>query len=282
MDTDPTAENEGGPFARHALSFGAVADLYDAARPGYPARLFAHIAHETPGPRILEVGAGTGKATAGLIAAGLDVTAVEPDPDMAGVLQRAAHEIGAAAAVRVVVSGFEQFADTAQEQFDALVSAQAWHWTKGEGRMRRAARLLAPGGFLGLVWNTGAFEQPGVFEAIGAVYDEFGLFGEHRPREPIGSAQAVAVMQDPTTWPADEIAADPDFEYLGSDFFPWRQDYSAADLVALLESTSYYQVLEQETRSRLLDRISGLIRDEFSDLVTLAWSTQCYNARRRG
>jgi SAM-dependent methyltransferase len=48
------------------LSFGSVADLYEAARPSYPAELVEDVvayAGLQQTDRILEVGAGTGKAT---------------------------------------------------------------------------------------------------------------------------------------------------------------------------------------------------------------------------
>jgi cyclopropane fatty-acyl-phospholipid synthase-like methyltransferase len=46
--------------------FDEDADLYDRARPGYPAQLFddlAELAGVGPGCRLLEIGPGTGKAT---------------------------------------------------------------------------------------------------------------------------------------------------------------------------------------------------------------------------
>jgi len=48
--------------------------------------LIADIVALLPGNRVVEIGAGTGKATAALIAAGLVVTCVEPDPAMAAML----------------------------------------------------------------------------------------------------------------------------------------------------------------------------------------------------
>ncbi len=51
---------------RKRLAFGQVAELYDRARPSYPAEvmqgLVQNMALQAGGP-ILEVGAGTGKAT---------------------------------------------------------------------------------------------------------------------------------------------------------------------------------------------------------------------------
>jgi FkbM family methyltransferase len=42
-----------------------------------------------PGPRVLDLGAGTGKLTATLVALGAEVIAVEPDPAMLTELRRA-------------------------------------------------------------------------------------------------------------------------------------------------------------------------------------------------
>jgi SAM-dependent methyltransferase len=260
-----------------ALSFGSAADLYDRARPGYPDGLFSHIAAELPGPRVLEVGAGTGKATSGLVSAGLDVTCIEPDPEMAAVLAR---RTAGEPLVRVEVAAFESVA--AEDAYDGLVSAQAWHWTDPLTRLDRAAALLRPGGFLGLFWNGGVIRQEHAWAAIQAIYDEFGLYGPDRPAEPIASAAALAEIQDPATWPADEIAAHPAFEYQGTSLFPWQRDYTAGEFGDLLDSTSWFRVLDPAVRARLLAAITGMLQDRFGGVIGLDWWTQCYSARRRG
>ena len=64
LQTDEMADPHYAPEQR--LAFGRVAELYDRARPSYPpAAVDAMIefAAFTPPTRILEVGAGTGKAT---------------------------------------------------------------------------------------------------------------------------------------------------------------------------------------------------------------------------
>lgn len=68
--------------------FGEEADQYEAARPGYPGELVTDVlADAGPGPA-LEVGAGTGKATVAFAAHDVELTCLEPDARMAGVLSR--------------------------------------------------------------------------------------------------------------------------------------------------------------------------------------------------
>ena len=65
-----------------------MADLYDHARPSYPSALVDDVldyagAVAAATVRALEVGAGTGKATALFAARGLNVLAIEPSAEMA-------------------------------------------------------------------------------------------------------------------------------------------------------------------------------------------------------
>jgi hypothetical protein len=82
--------------------------------------------------------------------------------------------------------------------------------------MDRAARLLRPGGFLAICYHGGVVHPQRAFEAIEALYDTFGLSGPDRPREPIGRARVLAKIQDSASWPGDEIAAHPLFDYAGA------------------------------------------------------------------
>src|SRR5215204_2198587 len=70
------------PYAGLATTFDTGAELYERARPGYPRQLFADLAMSTglraAGARVLEVGAGTGQATRGLLECGWSVVALEP------------------------------------------------------------------------------------------------------------------------------------------------------------------------------------------------------------
>ena len=70
-----------------ALSFGATAEEYDRVRPSYPAPLIDDLEALHP-LAVLDVGAGTGKASELLVTRGLDVLAVEADARMAAIVER--------------------------------------------------------------------------------------------------------------------------------------------------------------------------------------------------
>ena len=131
-----------------ALTFGQVADEYDRWRPSYPAAAVDWLAPAAPA-RVADVGAGTGKLTSLLMARGLAVEAVEPDPRMLSVLVRnnptARHHQSLATAVPV---------DDAS--LDAVLVADAWHWFDTDETILELRRVLKPGGWLGLVWNVAA------------------------------------------------------------------------------------------------------------------------------
>src|SRR5690348_8435959 len=70
-----------------ALTFGSMAEAYDRWRPTYPDVAVDWLAPTAPG-YVADVGAGTGQLTGALLARGLSVAAVEPDPKMLAVLSR--------------------------------------------------------------------------------------------------------------------------------------------------------------------------------------------------
>lgn len=128
---------------RRAEVFGAAADLYDRYRPRYPQTLIAALVVGR-GMRALDVGAGTGIASAQLMEAGAEVLAVEPDPRMAA--------LAAEKGVRVEQSTFEDWQPTGRT-FDLVVFAQSFHWMQPQRSLAKVASILAPGGRLALLSN---------------------------------------------------------------------------------------------------------------------------------
>ncbi|GAA4603302.1 class I SAM-dependent methyltransferase [Actinoplanes octamycinicus] len=128
-----------------AASFGAAADAYERGRPPYPEAALDFLL-PAGRPRVLDLGAGTGKLTRQIRARGLDVTAVDPSDGMLAELRRA-------------VPGVPAHVGTAEQlplpdaSVDVVLVAQAWHWVDPAHALPEIARVLTPGGRLGLIWN---------------------------------------------------------------------------------------------------------------------------------
>ena len=140
----------GAPNPVFARSFGAQAARYDRTRPSYPAAaldlVLAGPASGRADRRILDIGAGTGKLTAALLGRGAEVVAVEPDPQMLAVLAARLPQVRA-------VAGTAERIPLRDGSVDAIVAGQAFHWFRRPEAEYELARVLRPGGVIGLFWN---------------------------------------------------------------------------------------------------------------------------------
>lgn len=145
--------------AARALSFDAAADQYAAYRPGYPPALFDAIAETVPltGADVLDCGAGTGIATRLLTDRGARVTALEPGDGMAAQLHARLPELP-------LVRADGNTLPFADDSFDLVTYAQAFHWTDPDRSVPEARRVLRPGGALALFWNQQDSGEPWIAE----------------------------------------------------------------------------------------------------------------------
>jgi SAM-dependent methyltransferase len=164
------------PLRELGRVFDDVAVEYDAVRPGYPAGL-VDVALEAGaldgGSAVLEIGCGTGKLTERLVARGLRVHAVEPG---AKLVEAARRRLGPTAAVRFEIARFED-AELADDFYDAVFSATAFHWVEPSVGWAKAASVLKPGGLLALLTYIGVRD-----ERSAAMEEQFmALLREHAP-----------------------------------------------------------------------------------------------------
>lgn len=151
LDANPFV-GEGGAYnsVRPAYPDEAVAALIDAARSGRGVN-----APGRDGPlRAADIGAGTGKMSELLVRGGLLVDAVEPSDAMRS-------QASSVEGVRWH-DGVAEDTGLPNGLYDIVVFAQSWHWMDSERAGLEAARILAPGGVLAIVWNQMAVSIPWV------------------------------------------------------------------------------------------------------------------------
>jgi len=142
--------------------FGRAAGLYRKRRPGYPEAIWTRldeILGDGPRSHAIELGAGSGQATAALLGRFDRVTAVEPDPDMAALIPEHAR-----LAVRVERAEDAAFDDGSA---DVVVAATAFHWMEAGPVCAMARAWLRPGGaFYVFGFDTGRIVAPAAVSAL--------------------------------------------------------------------------------------------------------------------
>jgi len=258
------------------LVFGEVAELYDRHRPAYPDAVvddLVELARLEPGELVLEVGAGTGKATSMFAARQIRVLAVEPSAEMAAVARRVC---AAYPGVQIEQSDFERW-DPAGRAFPLLFAAQAWHWVDPSVGFAKASGVLRPGGVLAAFWNrprwAGAELRAVILNAYQKTAPE--LLDETDPIHP-----ASSLPSDAQDWRRG-IAATSALGAAEVRDYEWSETYSAGGYARLLETHSTVRVLDPERRKALIGAVARAI-ETHGDELSLPLLTRLCLARRTG
>jgi SAM-dependent methyltransferase len=211
-------------------SFGAAADNYRAGRPGYPREVIEQCL--PAGAReVLDLAAGTGPLTAGLLELGLSVVAVEPLDDMRALIPAGARTL----------PGTAEEIPLPDASVDAVFVGQAWHWFDIPRAVAEVHRVLRPGGVLAPMWN--------LFDADDPLCD---VLGEVGPDE------------CSTTMPVDEH---PPYDAAGLFSAPqqivtrYSLPYTRDRVVALVSSMSPFILAPLDERERVLTKVRDAMPD---------------------
>jgi SAM-dependent methyltransferase len=132
-----------------AQGFGSEAETYERSRPTYPPDALAWLVESLridPGATVVDLAAGTGKLTRLLEPIGARLLAVEPVDGMRRVLAQMLPNVP-------VVGATAETQPFAAGSVDAVTVAQAFHWFDADAAFAELARVLRPGGRVGIIWN---------------------------------------------------------------------------------------------------------------------------------
>lgn len=240
--------------------FDEIAANYDRARWDYPPALFADILAykgEGGGNNALEIGAGTGKATAPMLGLGYNVTAVELGANMAEFMRE---KFRGQSGFNVMVSSFEE-ADLPDDRWDMIYAASSFHWVDAEVGCPKAFRLLKSGGVFALFRNN-------VMKGYDFHVDVETLYEKYYLSVYPGSAKTEQRSRESLTQPA-AIKRGYGFDSMGQygftdltmKFYEGTQSYSADEYIALLETFADHRGLPERNKAALYAGIREVITE---------------------
>jgi SAM-dependent methyltransferase len=240
-----------------ASGFGRAADVYERSRPSYPDDAVALLADELgigPGATVLDLAAGTGKFTRLLADRGAALVAVEPSAAMraqfAEVLPSVPVHAGTAEAIPL---------DDAT--VDSVVVAQAFHWFDASRALREIARVLRPGGGLGLIWNERDESVPWVAELSHVMQWDV--------RMPyVVGTDFRAVLDASGRFTRAQRAQ-----------FTFEQELDCDGLCERVSTTSFIAAMEPDEREAVLDAVRDLVGD-FPERFALPYATEVFWCHR--
>ncbi len=243
---------EGGlPHADAARSFGEGAADYERGRPTYPREAVEWLLPEGA-HHVVDLGAGTGKFTRLLVDRVERVTAVEPSAGMRAELVEAVPTVE-------VLAGSAERIPLDDDSVDAVLVAQAWHWVDPLRAVPEVARVLRPGGVLGLVWN---------------VRDPSAPWAAELERIVSSSTESGAESLEPRVGPP--------FPALERRDVAWVNTVTPEEFVAMVTSRSYFLTLPEAERTVVEARVRRLLAEHPAlagrDTIEVPYVTRCSRA----
>jgi|tagenome__1003787_1003787.scaffolds.fasta_scaffold20986899_3 SAM-dependent methyltransferase len=217
--------------AERARSFESAAAAYERHRPEYPGQALRWAVDRLelePGARVLDLGAGTGKLTRGLVALGLEVVAVEPGGPML-------EQLGVAVPEAEAHEGHAESIPLPDVSVDAAFAGQAYHWFDRERALPDLHRVIRPGGGLALLWNWWDERDP-LQRELGQIVG----FSGHRP------------------YNEEELPGAPWFHEVGRTVVDSSEETSPEALVSRIATTSMFLTMDAGERERLLAEVRDL------------------------
>jgi SAM-dependent methyltransferase len=132
--------------------YKGLAGIYEDIRPSYPEKLIQDVISKTDlklKDRLLEIGAGTGKATIQFAEKGFRVQAIELGENMAEILKDKCADLPN---VSIDVVSFKDWIYLINHKYDMIYSAQAFHWLDKDIKYKKCHDLLKEKGYLVLFW----------------------------------------------------------------------------------------------------------------------------------
>ena len=238
-------------WQRRSISFGSAAGDYARYRPAPPAEA-AEWALGAASGLVIDLAAGSGNLTRRLLGRAEQLVAVDVDPRMLAALGQQ-HPGVARVAARGEVLPFGAGAA------GAVLISSAWHWLDPVRAWPELARVLSPGGILGVMRSGPDRTVPWVDDVLG---------GRAKRRVAEGASDPRRGVDLPVGAP---------FAHIEERMFTAWVPYSVADLPGLAASYSQMMILTAENKRSAMAEVAAraAARAELVGATTIELPLRC-------
>jgi len=158
---------------RAAQGFNEMVDTYDN-KPDYPeepVKIIMSKANLTADSKLLEIGSGTGRATMQFADFGFKIVCIEPGIKM---IDKAKTKLKGKN-IEFIASRFEDYL-APLEYFDAVISAQAFHWISQPLGYEICSKTLKKGGYLAPFWYIELFGDSDLDRELWAIIEKYNAY----------------------------------------------------------------------------------------------------------
>jgi SAM-dependent methyltransferase len=214
---------------------------YERARPSYPPEAVAWFVDQlgiAPGKTVIDLASGTGKFTRLLAPAGADLVACEPVAGMRTTFRSVLVDTP-------LIAGTSEAVPLRDASVDAVTVAQAWHWFDHDRAAAEMARIIRPGGGLGLVWTARDRSVPWV-DAVWSIMDR---------------VEKRAPWRDHENWRDSGTEQLAGFAPFTTAEFRHAQTLTPEGVVQRIASVSHVAVLPESEREAVLAEVRDLLHN---------------------
>ena len=244
-------------------TFDSVSSAYDKMRPGYVGELYQKIfdyINIDKNSRAVEVGSGSVQATKPVLDTGCDLTAVEYGENLSELLKENFKEYPN---LTVMTGKFEDMT-FAENAYDLVFSATAFHWIPEETGYRKVFSMLRQGGAFARFANHPCISKKNaaLAQVIEDAYDKY--YYSYYTEKKRGTVTEYTEEQSEKT---ANIAGKYGFSDIQSHLFYRERVFTADEYVQLLGTYSDHIAIEKRIREEFFSKIKEAINAHGGRLV---------------
>lgn len=236
-----------GRMKKESQKFDESASFYDKYRPSYPKEVInsiISISRIGDKAKILEIGAGSGKATELFVNRGYNLTCIELGKNLA---QKGIEKFKDTGQVEYIVGRFEEV-NGLEDDYDLAISAQAFHWVEKPLGFKKLSETLKPNSYCALFWNKYINDGSTLANELSEICKEYGVLYMLNHKELIEASEKEIKGIEESGF----------FNNIRFIEYPWQQEQNLEEFINFLSTGNGYIGMNDERKKELKVKLNDI------------------------